>query len=57
MQEPDGSWVPRYPDKPIKCVITQALDAEGKRLSWVMPRWHVTDRERDDLLAYLKTLT
>jgi hypothetical protein len=57
MQEPDGSWVHRYTDKPIERVITQGLDAEGKRLSWVMPRWHMTDRERDDLLADLKTLT
>ena len=56
MQEPDGSWVTRYTDKHIKRVITQGRDAERERLSWVMPRWHMTDRERDDLLADLKTL-
>ncbi|HEX9123109.1 MAG TPA: hypothetical protein VF984_07075 [Actinomycetota bacterium] len=36
--------------------ITLGVDPEGDRLSWPMPRWHLTDAEWADLLAYLKTL-
>lgn len=56
MVEPDGTRGPTYTDAQITRAITQGLDAEGRPLAWPMPRWHMTDRQLDDLLAYLKTL-
>ncbi len=56
MLEPDGSHGHTYTDALIKRAITEGIDAEGNSLSWIMPRWNMTDQELDDLLAYLKTL-
>ena len=56
MVEPDGSRGPRYTDELIRRAVTQGVDAEGKPLAWPMPRWRLTDRQWQDLLAYLKTL-
>jgi mono/diheme cytochrome c family protein len=57
MLEPDGERGPTYTDALIHRAVTQGIDAEGKPLAWPMPRWHLTDRQWQDLLAYLKTLT
>jgi cytochrome c oxidase subunit II len=54
--EPDGSRGPVYTDALIKRAITTGVDGEDKPLSWIMPRWHITDQELGNLLAYLKTL-
>lgn len=56
MLEPDGERGPTYTDDLIRRAVTQAIDAEGKPLAWPMPRWRLTDRQWEDLLAYLKTL-
>ncbi len=56
MLEPDGTRGPIYTDDLIRRAVTQGIDAEGKLLDWPMPRWQPTDREWNDLLAYLKTL-
>jgi mono/diheme cytochrome c family protein len=56
MREPDGTRGPRYTDALIRRAVTQGIDASGKPLDWPMPRWHLSSREWEDLLAYLKTL-
>jgi mono/diheme cytochrome c family protein len=55
MLEPDGGRGHIYTDALIKRAITEGIDAEGKPLSWIMPRWDLTEQELDDLLAYLRT--
>ncbi len=55
MLEPDGSRGHTYTDALIERAITEGIDAEGKPLNWIMPRWNMTGQELDDLLAYLKT--
>ncbi len=56
MLEPDGTRGPTYTNDLIRRAIAQGIDAEGKPLDWPMPRWQLTDREWNDLLAHLKTL-
>ncbi len=56
MVEPDGSRGPRYTDELIRRAITVGVDAEGRPLAWPMPRWRLTDRQWQELLAYLKSL-
>jgi cytochrome c oxidase subunit 2 len=56
MREPDGGRGPIYNDRLIHRAVTEGIDAEGKPLAWPMPRWQLTDRQWEDLLAYLKTL-
>ncbi len=56
MVEPDGSRGHRYTDELIRRAVTQGLDPEGRPLAWPMPRWRLTDRQWQDLLAYLKVL-
>jgi mono/diheme cytochrome c family protein len=56
MREPDGTRGPRYTDALIRRAVTQGIDASGKPLDWPMPRWHLSSREWEDLLTYLKTL-
>jgi len=47
---------PAYTDATIKRAVTQGLDPAGEPPDWTMPRWHLTDQDWTDLLAYLKTL-
>ncbi len=56
MLEPDGSRGPRYTEELIWRAVTQGVDAEGRPLAWPMPRWRLTDRQWQDLLAFLKAL-
>ncbi len=56
MLEPDGTRGPIYTDDLIRRAVAQGTDTEDKPLDWPMPRWQLTDREWNDLLAYLKTL-
>ena len=56
MLEPDGTHGPTYTDDLIRRAITEGVDAEGKSLNTFMPRWQMTARQLDELLAYLKTL-
>jgi hypothetical protein len=46
----------RYTDELVRRAITEGLDAEGKTLHWIMPRWTISERDLDDLIGYLKTL-
>jgi mono/diheme cytochrome c family protein len=47
---------PPYSDALIARAITQGIDPAGKPLDWTMPRWQMTEEDRNDLIAYLKTL-
>ena len=47
---------PPYSDEMIKEAITKGVDPSGTELSWVMPRWDMTEDQLDDLLNFLKTL-
>ncbi len=48
---------PRYTDELIKRALTEGIDAAGKPLDSVMPRWKLSDRDFADLLTYLKQLS
>lgn len=56
MLEPNGERGATYTDETIKRAITEGVDAKDKRLDWPMPRWRMSERELDDLIAFLKTL-
>jgi cytochrome c oxidase subunit 2 len=45
---------PPYTEATIARAITQGLDPAGHRLSWVMPRWSMSEQEVRDLIEYLK---
>ncbi len=47
---------PPYTDELIKRAITQGVDPAGNALSPTMPRWHLSDKDLNDLLDYLKAL-
>jgi mono/diheme cytochrome c family protein len=47
---------PPYTDALIKRAISKGLDPAGEPLSYVMPRWHTSDRDLNDLVDYLKKL-
>lgn len=40
----------------FKEAVTKGLDEKGERLSVWMPRWDITEKDLDELIAYLKTL-
>lgn len=48
---------PPYTDELIKRAITEGLDPGGKPLDKTMPRWKMSDRDLDDVIAYLKQLS
>lgn len=56
MREVDGSRGHVYTDPLIRRAVTEGIGADGDPLSSSMPRWHLTDQEWTDLLAYLRTL-
>lgn len=43
---------PPYTNETIKETITKGLDSSGTELSWVMPRWDMTEDQLDDLLYF-----
>lgn len=45
-----------YTDELIKRALTEGVDPSGRRLDSTMPRWQLSDKDFQDLLAYLKTL-
>lgn len=47
---------PPYTDETIKRAITQGVNPAGDPLNITMPRWRLSERDLDDLLAFLKTL-
>ena len=51
-----GEEHPPYTDATIRRAVTQGLDQAGHRLSPVMPRWDMSEKDLNDLVSYLKTL-
>ena len=47
---------PAYAEPLVKRAITRGLDAAGRPLQVVMPRYRLTRRDSDDLIAYLRRL-
>jgi cytochrome c oxidase subunit 2 len=47
---------PAYTDELIKRAITEGLDPAGRPLDLTMPRWRMSEKDLDDLLAFLKGL-
>ncbi len=45
-----------FDEAKFKKAVTEGLDEKGERLSVWMPRWDITDKDLDELIAYLKTL-
>ena len=52
----EGEEHPPYSDELIKRAITLGLNPAGEPLDLTMPRWHMSERDLDDLLQFLKTL-
>lgn len=52
----------QYPDHPsytvdsVKRAITQGMDPAGKQMEYPMPVWTLSDRDLNDLVAFLQTL-
>ena len=45
-----------FDEAKFKSAVTEWLDDKGKPLSAWMPRWNISDKDLDILIAYLKTL-
>lgn len=56
MLEPDGQRIPPYNDSTLRSAITQGIDSEGKPLELTMPRWQMSEKDINDLIAFLKAL-
>jgi mono/diheme cytochrome c family protein len=46
----------RYSDELIKRAVRNGLDADGKTLDLMMPRYKITEEDLNELINYLKTL-
>ncbi len=44
-----------YSDESLRRAITQGIDPGGKPLDLAMPRWSMSEKDLDDLIAFLKT--
>ncbi|ADI73972.1 conserved hypothetical protein [Methanohalobium evestigatum Z-7303] len=47
---------PVYTDETIKRAIRKGIDPSGNLLDSTMPRWHMSDKDVDDVVEYLKKL-
>lgn len=47
---------PPFTEATFKKAVTEGIEPNGERLSAYMPRWKVSDKDLDDLIAYLKKL-
>ena len=47
---------PAYSETSLKSAITRGVDAGGNRLHVTMPRYRLTTRDAEDLIAYLRRL-
>lgn len=54
---PDKSLRPAYDDATLARAIRQGIDAGGRRLDPLMPRYDLSDAQVAQLIAYLKTLS
>lgn len=52
----NGRQRPPYTETLLKRAITQGLDAAGNRLHVTMPRYRLTTRDADDLIAFIRQL-
>ncbi len=48
---------PPYTEELLKRTITEGIDPAGSPLKPIMPRWQISQRDLDDLVAYLKRLS
>jgi len=55
-QEHKEAVHPSYTDELIKRALIEGVDPAGRLLDRTMPRWQLSDKDFQDLLAYLKTL-
>ncbi len=46
----------RYSEKLIKRALREGLNADGKPLDSLMPRYRMTDEDLAELISYLKSL-
>ncbi|WP_292486272.1 cytochrome c [Methanohalobium sp.] len=47
---------PVYTAETIKKAIKKGIDPSGSLLDSTMPRWHMSDKDVDDVVEYLKKL-
>ncbi len=47
---------PPYTEETLKRAITKGLNPAGEPLEQEMPRWYMSERDLDDLVAFIKTL-
>ncbi|TGC11597.1 hypothetical protein CUN85_00745 [Methanolobus halotolerans] len=52
----EGEGHPPYTNETIKIAIREGIDPSGDELDPVMPRWHMSDEDLDDLIEYLRGL-
>jgi len=45
-----------FTDENIKDAIIMGFDPDSKQLDWCMPRWHMSDKDIEDTIDYLKLL-
>ncbi len=45
----------RYTDESLRRAVFRGVDPAGKPLDGIMPRWSMSDRDWEDLLAYLRS--
>ncbi len=43
-------------EEDIKRAITNGIDEDGEKLDYCMPRWHMSEKDLNDLIEYLKQL-
>ena len=44
----------RYDTQPLRRAISLGIDAAGERMDRIMPRWSMTERDWQNLIAYLR---
>ena len=54
-EENEHGHIP-YDEVSVRRAITQGIEPDGEPLNAFMPRWSISDRDLDDLIAFLKIL-
>jgi cytochrome c oxidase subunit II len=57
MVKADGSRLTPYTGATVKGAITQGINSVGLPLSAIMPRWSMSDKDLNDLINFLMTLS
>jgi hypothetical protein len=55
-EEAEEEGHPPYTEETIREAITDGVNPAGEQLSVYMPRWQMSERDLNDLIAYLKKL-